>query len=334
ELSCSLGVDKSNISKYKKILNSKKIVHQGISLNYHKLNLNVHGILFEYPINNTVNIFSKLSDSVFFHSVYTSNVGYKSALSYFVTPTLPQAEEDIHKLSNKICLEESIPSYTIFRFLTETRMKSFNFNFYDYKKGEWNISPIHLKFTLQDIESNLEGYVPIISTDFEKSDYQKLKLNKTGFDILNHILAKRHLSASQIKKDLNLTEKTTQKLVQYLKKNEMYKLRFNPSYIFGLKNVVLFLETSSRNQRKIHKTFSLFPEVYSEQYSSDKGEGIYFVLRIPNELVVDSIETLTNSYEDELEYLFIVDQMYTKRYQLPSEKFETVFQEWKYDSED
>ncbi|MCK5409776.1 MAG: hypothetical protein KAJ30_05875, partial [Candidatus Heimdallarchaeota archaeon] len=77
-----------------------------------------------------------------------------------------------------------------------------------------------------------------------------------------------------------------------------------------------------------------FPEVFSEQYVSEGKNGLYFVIRVPYELVVDAIESLTNFFKGKIENLFIIDQMFTTRYQLPVDKYETVFQEWKYSSED
>ncbi|MBY9000037.1 MAG: hypothetical protein KGD64_03915 [Candidatus Heimdallarchaeota archaeon] len=334
ELKEHLDIDLSNISKYKKVLNSKKVLHQGISLNYHKLDLTIYGIMFESPLTNETDLFSELSKSVFFHSVYTGNVGCRTSLSYYVAPRFEQVENDIKKLSRRICNKQRIPYYRIFRFQTETRLKSFNYALYDYKKGSWNINPQYLQFTLQDYDSKLIDSVPILTRDFENNEYEKLRLNKTGLEILNHILANRHLSIREIVRDLKISEKDAKKQVERLKSNSLYKLRYNPLFVFGLKHLILFLDESPENHLEIHKTLSFFPEVYSEQYDSEGKKGLYFVLRIPYELVVDAIETLTLYFKGRIENLFIVDQMHTRRYQLPIEKYETVFQEWKYSSED
>lgn len=334
ELKEYLDIDLSNISKYKNIVNSKKVLHQGISLNYHKLDLSVYGLMFECPLTNDVDLFSELSKSVFFHSLYTGNVGCKSSLSYFVAPRFEKVEEDIKTLSKKISKNSNIPYSRVFRFLTETRLKSFNYGIYDFKKGSWQINPQNLQFTLQDYDSRLIESVPILTRDFEKCDYEKLKLNKTGLDILNHILANKHLSVKDIVRDLKLTEKDVKKHVQKLRNNEMYKLRYNPLFVFGLKHIILFLRDIHENQHEIHKTLSFFPEVFSEQFISEGKNGLYIVLRVPYELVVDAIESLTSFFAGKIENLFIVDQMYTTRYQLPVEKYETVFQEWIYSSED
>jgi len=271
---------------------------------------------------------------VFFHSLYTSNVGCRTSLSYFVTPRFEKVEEDFNKLSERICENNNVPYSRVLRFLTETRLKSFNYSVYDFKKGQWQINPQNLQFTLQDYDSRLIDSVPIIVRDFEKCDYEKLRLNKTGYDILNHILANKHLSIRDIVKDLNLAEKEVKKQVEKLRKSELYKLRYNPLFVFGLKHIILFLHDFHESQYKIHKTLSFFPEVYSEQFVSQGKKGLYIVLRVPYELVVDAIECLTDFFKGEIENLFIVDQMISTRYQLPMEKYETVFQEWTYSSED
>ena len=334
ELKDYLDIDLSNISKYKSIVGSKKVLHQGISLNYHKLDLSVYGLMFEYPLTNDANMFSELSKKVFFHSLYTGNVGCRTSFSYFVTPRFEKVEEDFKKLSKRICENNNVPYSHVFQFLTETRLRSFNFGIYDFKKGHWKLNPQNLQFTLQDYDSRLIETVPILKRDFEMCDHEKLRLNKTGLDILNHILANRHLSIREIVRDLGLAEKEVKKQVDKLRKNDLYKLRFNPLFVFGLKHIILFLRDFHENQHEIHKTLSFFPEVFSEQYVSEGKNGLYFVIRVPYELVVDAIESLTNFFKGKIENLFIIDQMFTTRYQLPVDKYETVFQEWKYSSED
>ncbi|MCK4254505.1 MAG: Lrp/AsnC family transcriptional regulator, partial [Candidatus Heimdallarchaeota archaeon] len=334
ELKTYLDIDLSNISKYKNIVESKRVLHQGISLNYHKLDLSVYGLMFEYPLTNDINLFSELSKSAFFHSLYTGNVGCRSVFSYFVTPRFKEVERDFKKLSKTICENNHIPSSRVLRFLTETRLKSFNCNIYDFKNGQWKLEPQNLQFTLQDYDSRLIESVPIITRDFEKCGHEKLRLNKTGLDVLNHILANKHLSIREIVRDLKLTEKEVKKQVEKLQKNELYKLRYNPLFVFGLKHIIFFLSDFHENQHEIHKTLSFLPEVFSEQYVSKGKNGLYLVLRVPYELVVDAIESLTSFFKGKIENLFIVDQMITTRYQLPMDRYETVFQEWKYLSED
>ncbi|MHA1347367.1 MAG: winged helix-turn-helix transcriptional regulator [Candidatus Heimdallarchaeaceae archaeon] len=334
ELKDYLDIDLSNISKYKSIVGSKKVLHQGISLNYHKLDLTVYGLMFEYPLTNNLDLFSDLSKNIFFHSLYTGNVGCRTSFSYFVTPRVEKVEEDFRKLSERICENNNVPYSHVFRFLTETRLKSFNYEIYDFKKGNWKLDPQNLQFTLQDYDSRLIESVPLLSRDFENCDYEKLRLSKTGLDILNHILANKHLSIRDIVKVLGLTDKEVKKQVEKLRKNELYKLRYNPLFVFGLKHIILFLSDCNGKQHEIHKTLSFFPEVFSEQYVSGGENGLYLVFRVPYELVVDAIESLTIYFEGKIEHLFIVDQMFTTRYQLPMDKYETVFQEWKYSSKD
>ncbi len=334
ELSEILKIDKSNISRYKNNLVSRRVLHQGISLNHHRLNLRVYGTLFEYPLSNRINLFDELSYNDLVHSVYSSNIGCNSSLVYYVTPKYDGVFDDLQKFAAKFCQEKDIPYSRVIHFLTSTRLKSFNYSSYDYKKGQWNLTPSNIQLTLSGSNPIEADSTVIFTRDFEISNDRKLALNRTGIDILNHILSKNHLSIREVQRDLELTEKETKKHINYLRNQDLYRLRYNPAYVFGLKNLVLFLGTPHSDQIDIHKKLSFFPEVYSEQYTSSEKKGLYFVIRIPNELLVESIETLSDYFHEEIEKIFTVDQMYSKKFLLPKEKYETVFQEWKYSPED
>ena len=334
ELSEILNLDSSNVSKYKNNLISRRVFHQGISLNFHRLNLNIYGMLFEYPLSVKIDLFKELSHSSFFHSLYKSEIGCNSALVYYVTPNYEGIKGDLEKLVSKLSKKKNIPNTEVFQFLTSTRLKSFNYTSYDCKEGKWNLTSPVIQLKLNGYDPLKEKQIPIITRDFEIISKKKLILNKIGIDILNHILTKNHLSIREIQNDLNLTEKEAKKQIQNLKKQDLYKLRYNPSYIFGLKNLVLFIRNSNTTQLDLHKNLSFFPEVYSEQYETSEKKGLYFVIRIPNELIVESTEILFEYFKEDIEKMFTIDQMFRKRYQLPEEKYETVFQEWKYNSED
>jgi predicted transcriptional regulator len=334
ELSDFLNIDSSNISKYKNNLTSRYIIYQGIMLNHQKLNLSVFGLLFESPIATDNRLVEDLSNSIFSHSIYTGKIGCKSTLGYFVTPNFEEVKTDLIKMSERLKIENDVIFSQVFQFLTKTRLKSFNYSFYDYRKGKWILSSQMMHQYLYEYTSIDEDSIPIISREFEPRKKKKIALNRTGIEILNHILNQNHLSIRQIQSDLGLTEKEAKKQVNFLQSRDLYKLRYNPTYVFGLKNLVLFIRNPPSKQFELHKTLSFFPEVYSEQYLSEEKKGIYFIIRIPNELVIDAIEVLSEYFHEDIEKMFVVDQMYGRRYQLPIEKYETVFQEWKYDSED
>ena len=39
-------------------------------------------------------------------------------------------------------------------------------------------------------------------------------------------------------------------------------------------------------------------------------------------------------FKEDVKEMFVVNQMYSRRWLLPTERYETVFQEWKYDSKE
>ena len=334
ELSGLLKIDSSNISKYKNTLTSRIILHQGITLNHQKLNLSVYGVLFEFPLSTDIRLIDKLSESVFSHSIHTGKIGCRSVLGYYVAPDFEKVKTDLMRMAKKLSKEKEVTFSQVFQFLTSTRLKSFNYSFYDYRKGEWNLSS-------QKIHQFLYGYIPIdeesvpvITREFKQGRKKKIALIKTGIEILNHILLQNHLSIRQIQRDLGITEKEAKKYVSFLQNQDLYRLRYSPYYVFGLKNLVLFVKDPPSKHYDLHRSLSFFPEVYSEEYLSDDKNGIYFIIRIPNELIIDSIEILSEYFKNDIEKMFVIDQMYSKRYQLPVEKYETVFQEWEYISED
>ncbi|MCG3255452.1 MAG: hypothetical protein KAU62_05150 [Candidatus Heimdallarchaeota archaeon] len=84
ELSSTLGLDSSNVSKYKNQLLKRGVIHQGIALNHQNLKLAVYGLFSEYPVSLGVDLHPILSKSPFFHFVYTENIGCNSSLACFL----------------------------------------------------------------------------------------------------------------------------------------------------------------------------------------------------------------------------------------------------------
>ena len=334
ELSDFLEMDSSNISKYKSNLASKYIFHQGIVLNHERLDLSVYGLLFEFPISTDIELIKNLSKSVYSHSIHIGKIGCNSVLAYFVAPDFKEVKKDLIELSKQLTADHDTIYSEVFRLLTSTRLKSFNYSIYNYKKGEWNLSTQTIHQYLYEYSMIDEKSIPVITREFTKRRKSKIALNRDGIEILNHILSHNHLSTRQIQEDLDLTEKEAKKQINFLQTQDLYRLRYNPAYVFGLKNVVLFVKNSPSKHLDLHRNLSFFPEIYSEQYSSNSKKGIYFIIRIPNELVIDSIEILSDYFENKIEKIFVVDLMYSKRYQLPAIKYETLYQEWKYDSKD
>ena len=151
---------------------------------------------------------------------------------------------------------------------------------------------------------------------------------------MNHILNNNHLTIKQIANNLKYSERTVKNHIKNLEDSCIYSHRINPSYIFSLTNIVLFLRNSDDKQTEYHNKFSILPEVYSEQFLIDNISGYYFVLRVPPNLVLEAIDILEEDFSENILKIFVVNQMYGKRWSIPMDKYETVFQEWKYNPED
>ncbi|MCG3221998.1 MAG: hypothetical protein H7641_11530, partial [Candidatus Heimdallarchaeota archaeon] len=253
ELSETLKIDSSNISKYKQTLTSRRILHQGTVLNHQKLNLSIHGVLFEFPLSTDIKLINEISQCVFSHSIHTGQIGCRSVLGYYVTPDFENVGTDLSRLAKKISEEKEATSFQVFQFLTSTRLKSFNYSFYDYRKGDWNLSSQMIHQFLYGYTPIDEESVPVISREFKQEGRKKLALTKTGIEILNHILNQNHLSIRQIQSDLELSEKEAKKHIKYIQSQDLYRLRYNPAYVFGLKNLVLFVKNPPSKHQDLHR---------------------------------------------------------------------------------
>ncbi|MHA1221976.1 MAG: hypothetical protein ACTSP3_01695 [Candidatus Heimdallarchaeaceae archaeon] len=333
ELNKELGLNPSNLSKYKRNLIDRNIIFEGVQLNHKSLHLSVYGILYEYPLKLKVNFVKSYPQSIFLHSIHLDDIGFKTALVYYVTPDHYTVAEDLRKIAQKFAFMNQMENFEIYKFITNTRMKSFNYHLYFFKKGCWNLS-------FQDIKLSLFGYkslnfeVPIIKMNFPDNDSKKLVLTKDGIEILNYILKNKHVPTRHLQKEFQIPEKSLKKALKSIRNQNLYVIKYNPSYIFGLTSIVMFLDVNTTEQENLHKKLSFFPEVYSEQFEKKDKKGLYFIIRVPNEILINTISVLSDFFSKEIIRIFIVNQMYSKKYLLPKERYETVFQEWKYKSQD
>lgn len=329
-----LEIDSSNLSKYKRRLMEKGIVYQGISLNYPRLNLAVYGVYLESSKSLSEAILKEIPNSPFLHSIFQSYLGNNKLLIQYVAPSIPEVSRDLLRLVQNLESKFQIADSLILSFKNATRLTSFNYSIYDIQSKEWNLESydIRMHFSFYDqIRDKQAFFVKQLQTN--NFDY-KIKLNKEGIEILNHILYNNHLTIKQIATNLKYSERTVKNHIKNLEDSSIYSLRINPSYIFSLTNIVLFLRNSDDKQMEYHNKFSILPEVYSEQFLADNKTGYYFVLRVPPNLVLEAIDILEEDFSENILKVFVVNQMYSKRWSIPMDKYETLFQEWKYNPED
>jgi len=334
ELKDKIEMDSSNLSKYKKKLRDKNILFEGLSINHSALNLAVYCLVYNIPLSSKIDFFEELPDSPFLHSIYTSYSNSQSVALNYVTPNNDQVKLDLYKLSESINEKNDIISSNLFQFDVNSRLKSFNFTNYDYKNGSWDLPYYKIASFLENKERKQGEEIVFISPEFEEVKEKILNLHKIGIEILNYLLMRNEMSVNTIKNALGISEKEARKQVENLYKNHYYKTRINPNYIFGLSNLVLFLEYEPSKQLSLHKQLSVFPELYSQKYVNKTKNGLHFIIRIPNDMIFDCMTLFNKFFKKHIKEMFVINQMYSSRWLLPTERYETVFQEWKYKSVD
>lgn len=332
-----INMQVSNISKYKKQLKQKTILFQGISLNYPKLNLGRKSILISTRQSNKTDFKDYFSVSPFFDGIYYGDVGIKNCLINFTLPNHFRAEEDLVKAVQKIKEETSLLFSGVFSFERESRIKTINYSDYDNNKRKWKTNLIDLYSSLINDRNakHTEKYEQFVITEFTDCNSINLKLNKTGLSILNHMKMHNLCSKIKIQRDLQLSTKEVEKQLTYLKKEQLFKERIQPIPFFGLSNIVMFLKEEKEHHRALHLRFSMFPEVYSEPYRFFSKEcGILFIIRVQNENIIKIVRILCRHFNKKIEHIFIVDRMYSRRWPLSIHKYDTIFKEWDYSSND
>ena len=334
ELLTKLSMDSSNLSKYKRKLVKRFLIFEGFSINFYVLNLATYGIVYNIPLTAKIDFFQELPESSFLHSIYTSYSNSQTAMIQYVTPDNVQVKKDLETLCERINNNNDIISSEIYKFDLSSRLKSFNFTNYNYKEGKWDLPYYKIIAALESEEKESSKDIPLIISEFEQVKRKELNLNKIGIEILNHMLRRNEMSINAIKSDLDLSEKETRKQIDNLHNKQYYRTRINPNYVFGLSNLVLFLSRKPAEQLEIHKKLSIFPEIYSQKYSNEEEEGLHFIIRIPDEMIFDCMSLFNEYFKEDVKEMFVVNQMYSRRWLLPTERYETVFQEWKYETKD
>ncbi len=334
ELLDKIKMDSSNLSKYKRKLRERQLIYTGLSLNYSVLNLAIYGIVYNVPLSSKIDFFKELPDSSFLHSIYTSYSNSQSVMINYITPDNNQVKNDLQKLCDIINERNEIVSSNIFKFEMNSRLKSFNFANYDYRYGKWDLPYYKIASALDWEELSDSKNLPIIVPEFKENQEHVLNLHKTGIEILNHMLMKNEMSINAIKNDFGISEKEARKQVENLQKHQYFRSKINPNYVFGLSNLVLFLSKDPSEQLTIHKQLSIFPELYSQKYVNETDQGLHFIVRIPTEMIFDCMSLFNMFFKKDVKEMFVINQMYSRRWKLPTERYETVFQEWKYNSND
>ncbi|MHA1420262.1 MAG: hypothetical protein ACTSPO_15210 [Candidatus Heimdallarchaeaceae archaeon] len=101
-----------------------------------------------------------------------------------------------------------------------------------------------------------------------------------------------------------------------------------------MNDLIITTQGSKIDHHSFHGMLSVFPEVYSEPFTEKDKEGLIAIVRLPKELIVNASELLSSMFEEKQLNILLISQMYGKRYRLPIEKYDTLFKQWRYTSED
>jgi len=324
----------ANISKYKKRVLDKGVIFQGLTLNTAKLGLATYHLLFHLPFENATDIFSLIPESQYLRYVQIGNIGTKTYLVNFQIPDNRKAIRDLEKLSGNIHKENPSCKTRLFKHDRQTKLVSYNFTSYNSKYGNWDFLPLLHKLYLEKFPLDEDRAEITIRPEFSDYSREKLKLSRNSLEFLNHLLQIGHISRKHMVKNTGLTETTVRKQLAYLEEEQLIKTRINPMVVFGLSSIVVLLSIPPQEQHALHQYLALFPEVYTERYIEDDKEGIIVILRCPQEDIYRAMEILRKIFEKKIIDFFIIDQFYSRRYQLPIDSYNSFFQHWEYNSKD
>ena len=328
----NLKMAKSNLSNYLKRIREKRLIFEGFLLNLSKFNLSMFFSRIKYPLACKKTIRKIIPEGKFLRRIYEGHIGCNYTMLNYLAPNLEKTNSLI--LKDKKIIIDSIPDAEIDSFKSDrnSRLYSFNYIYYDFKKGKWKFDIDDINYNLYLLKSTTKSNTSVkIIENFQKDSNSKLKFDKETLDILRFFYLNPQKSISQIIQELDIRESKIRKAITSFEKNSILKTRVNPGPVFGLSSIIFFLDEKKEKTRKIHTEMSFFPEVYTEPLMNieTKKEELIVVVRIPEMIAIPTLEVLYNKYKRKIVDLFIIDQMYSTRQDLPLENFDTLFKKWK-----
>ncbi|UJG41612.1 MAG: hypothetical protein K9W45_03895 [Candidatus Heimdallarchaeum aukensis] len=333
-LNKSLMMAKSNLSAYIKRIREKKVIFEGFLLNLRKFNLSIFYSRIKYPLSCNEKITKIIPRGKFLRRVYEGHIACNYTFLSYLAPNLDEIKKEF--LKNKKEILEVIPNAEIdfFRSDRNSRLYSFNYSNYDFKKGKWNFDIDDINYNLfwlnNTKNSKTDNLVKIIENFPSNEDYE-LKFDKETLDILRFFYLNPQKSVSQIIEEMDVRESKIRKAISDFEENQILRARVNPAPVFGLSNIILYIKEKKDKLRKIHEELSFFPEVYSEPLVNieTQEEELMIIVRAPEAITFQVVEALYQKYEKKIVGLFLIDQMYSTRQDLPLENFDTLFKRWK-----
>ncbi len=330
------GIDMhvSNVSKYIRKVMKKGVLFQGVKINLTKLNLQYLSVYITHKQKKKEEIYSQVAFSPYFRSMYRGKMNIETSIINYIIPNdekvIEYIEELVKKLSEKVDILESkimISDHT-------NSLSSYNYSRYNGKARTWNLTA-HDLFTNYLLKPKEKSKNRILRK-FTNFDNIKLKIDRDGIKILNHMLGHNIKSMAKIQKKLEnrLTEYEMRKYIDYLQENQVYTQIVVPVNIFGLISIMVNLQEEKENQEAIHRRLSILPEVHSIPVTASTIDGINFVIRVPEKELVGLVDALYTLWGEKIISIIPLSDLYSPRWLLPEEKYDTLFKRWKFERKD
>ncbi|UJG44416.1 MAG: hypothetical protein K9W46_04350 [Candidatus Heimdallarchaeum endolithica] len=329
----SLKMAKSNLSNYLKRIREKRVIFEGFLINLRKFDLNMFFSRIKYPLSYKEKVTNNVPKGKFLRRIYEGHIGCNYYLMSYLAPNIDKIEQYLE--NDKRVILDTIPNaeIDILKSDRNSRLYSFNYINYDLKKGKWNfdIDDINYNLFLFKSKNKIKNKRTIkIIENFPIDDNKELKFDRETLNILKFFYKNPQKSISQIIQELDIRESKIREAIANFEKKNILKRRVNPGSVFGLTNIIFFLKEKKEKIREIHEDLSFFPEIYSEPMinKKTKQEELMIIIRSPETILLPVLDSIYRKYERKIVDLFVIDQMYSTRQDLPLENFDTLFKKW------
>ncbi len=327
----NLKMAKSNLSNYIKKIREKRVIFEGFLINLRKFDLNLYFSRIKYPLSCKEKLTKNIPKGKFLRRIYEGHIGCNYYLMSYLAPNVDEIEKVLE--NDKKLILDTIPNAKgdILRSDRNRRLYSFNYINYDHKKGKWNfdIDDINYNLFLFKNKSKHRKKVKIFE-NFPIDENKELRFDRETLNILKYFYKNPQKSISQIIQELDIRESKIREAINNFEKKNILKRRVNPGPVFGLSNIIFFLKEKKEKIRKTHEELSFFPEIYSEPMIDikTKQEELMIIIRSPETILLPVLDSIYRKYEKKIVDLFVIDQMYSTRQDLPLENFDTLFKKW------
>ncbi len=328
------GLDLSNISKYKKKLIEKGVIHQGITYNPTLLGLRIYLVDLIFPANYTLEIKKVLENSVFYRKAFENIDNMKTYSIMYMAPEEERTEKYLENLCKKIAEEHPLQKYKIYKLMREKRKISMNYENYDIKTKTWTIREKIVEMIMKKYPNNNKEKVTLEIKEFEERKKENITLTKESIDVFNSLIKNVHASTKQRAEELGIKETEIKKQLDYLYDKEIVKGTLQCLHIFGRTTLLMHIEEKGESQDDLHNFFSIYPEIYTEPYETKDSKGISILIRCPYENLGETQDIVNYRFNGQIDQIVTLKLIDVNRSLLLPEKYNVEQQKWEFTEED